>query len=204
MFWFFSFFLFFRETHSESALPHVEPKYIVFETCLLELFRICPLCNGEAVGEVNHVKGSLVVIKQRCVHQPSCGYTRQWYSQPFIADLPAGNLLLSAGILFAGAPVKTALRVMSSVNINVISYPTFIQHQRRYLQPAIVNVWQRMEHSMVDELRAAGQPLVIGGDARNDSPGHTAKYGSYSFMDVTRNKILHVELVQVRIMFCAK
>ena len=192
------FFVVFRETHCESALPHVEPKYIVFESSLLELFQICPLCNGEAVGEVSHVKGSLVVVKQRCVHKPNCGYTRQWYSQPFIADLPAGNLMLSAGILFAGASPKKVLRVLSSANIAAVSYSTFIQHQRRYLQPAIVNVWDRMQHNLVEKLTEAGQPLVIGGDARNDSPGHTAKYGSYTFLEVNLNKILHVELVQVR------
>jgi hypothetical protein len=38
----------------------------------------------------------------------------------------------------------------------------------------------------------------IGGDARCDSPGHSAKYGTYSVMDMENSKIIHTELVQVR------
>jgi len=40
--------------------------------------------------------------------------------------------------------------------------------------------------------------LVLGADGRNDSPGHSAKYGSYTVMESRINKIIHVELVQVR------
>ena len=38
---------------------------------------------------------------------------------------------------------------------------------------------------------------MLGGDGRSDSPGHSAKYGSYTFMDLEHNVILDVELVQV-------
>ena len=40
-------------------------------------------------------------------------------------------------------------------------------------------------------------PLAIGGDGRADSPGHSAKYGSYGIIDLSTNKVLHIELVQV-------
>ncbi|XP_011677896.2 uncharacterized protein LOC105444839 [Strongylocentrotus purpuratus] len=49
---------------------------------------------------------------------------------------------------------------------------------------------------MREQLQELGEPLVLGGDARNDSPGHTAKYGSYTFMEMNINKVIHVELVQ--------
>ena len=39
--------------------------------------------------------------------------------------------------------------------------------------------------------------LELSGDGRADSPGHSAKYGTYTIMDVRRNKILDVQLVQV-------
>ena len=39
--------------------------------------------------------------------------------------------------------------------------------------------------------------LHIGGDGRCCSPGHTAKFGSYSVMDLNTSKILDVQLVQV-------
>ena len=42
--------------------------------------------------------GSMVRIQQNC----ACGYHRIWDSQPMIGALPAGNLLMSAAILFSG------------------------------------------------------------------------------------------------------
>ncbi|XP_064643023.1 uncharacterized protein LOC135497205 [Lineus longissimus] len=38
--------------------------------------------------------------------------------------------------------------------------------------------------------------LVIGGDGRCDSMGHSAKFGSYVFMELDINKLLSIELVQ--------
>ena len=39
--------------------------------------------------------------------------------------------------------------------------------------------------------------LVIAGDGRADSPGHSAKYGSYSIIDINKNNVVDVKLVQV-------
>ena len=41
------------------------------------------------------------------------------------------------------------------------------------------------------------QPLVLAGDGRCDSPGHNAKYGTYSVREVTTEKIVDFSLVQV-------
>ena len=38
---------------------------------------------------------------------------------------------------------------------------------------------------------------MLAGDGRCDSPGHNAKYGKYSVMEVTTEKIVHFSLVQV-------
>lgn len=88
---------------------------------------------------------------------------------------------------------------MKGINIASISYSSFMLHQRLYLQPAIVNTWERMQFQMVDNLKERGEDLIIGVDARNDSPGHTAKYGSYTFLEQSVNKVIHVELVQVSV-----
>ena len=39
--------------------------------------------------------------------------------------------------------------------------------------------------------------VKIGGDGRADSPGHSAKYGSYGIIYLRTNKVLHIESVQV-------
>ena len=56
------------------------------------------------------------------------------------------------------------------------------------------NVWFLQRNALFNELQGTG--LVVGADGRFDSMGHCAKYGSYTAMDLDRNKVLTVELVQ--------
>ena len=50
---------------------------------------------------------------------------------------------------------------------------------------------------MIGVLQAFDEPLSLGGDGRCDSPGHSAKYGAYTFMDLEHNVVLDVQLEQV-------
>ena len=47
------------------------------------------------------------------------------------------------------------------------------------------------------KLKLKGKEIILGGDKRCDSPGHSAKHGSYTFMDLMHNKIIDIGLVQV-------
>lgn len=48
--------------------------------------------------------GTLLTVNQTC---PCCQYWRKWSSQPSISGTPAGNLLLSAAIMFTGNNLVT-------------------------------------------------------------------------------------------------
>ena len=86
-----------------------------------------------------------------------------WESQPFIGDMPAGNLLTSAVILYAGAlPAKT-LRVFSTLNCATISYSTFFRHQSTCLIPTVSRVYQRHQKSLLTSLKDK-RGLVVAGD----------------------------------------
>ena len=39
--------------------------------------------------------------------------------------------------------------------------------------------------------------LELGGDGSADNPGHSAKYGSYSIIELNKNKAIDLKLVQV-------
>jgi len=62
---------------------------------------------------------------------------------------------------------------------------------------AASKVWSRLQTQYIEVLQAFNEPLTIGGDGRCDSPGHSAKYGSYNLMELRHNVVLDVELVQV-------
>jgi hypothetical protein len=50
---------------------------------------------------------------------------------------------------------------------------------------------------MITLLQEYDEPLSLGGDGRCDSPGFSAKYGTYTLMELKHNAILDIQLVQV-------
>lgn len=191
------YFYLFSSSDTEDKKLWEEDKFIVFQSCLLSLFTICLNCYHSTSAAVTAITGTMVAIKQTC---SSCSWERTWHSQPFIRNTPAGNLLLSGAILFAGASPTKTLRVFSHMGCKVHQLRTFFRHQTDILQPTIVKVWENMQHKFICQLMTLDKPLILGGDARSDSPGHTAKFGSYTLMELNTNKILNISLVQVRIL----
>ena len=173
--------------------PEKQTTYIVFESALLLLFSACIYCGKVTTKVKKFVNGSFLRVTQWCNR---CKRKRVWESQPFIGDVPAGNLLTSAAILYAGALPAKALRVFSTLNCATISYSTFFRHQSTYLIPAVNRVYQCHQRALLNSLKDIGG-LVVAGDGRADSPGHSAKYGTYSVIELTINKVVDFQLVQV-------
>ena len=105
--------------------------------------------------------------------------------------------MMSSGILFGGGSPAKVLRIMRHMNIITIGYSTFMQHQNRYLHPAVEITYKKQQSTLLEDIKDEGKELILGGDGRCDSPGHSAKYGCYSLMDVEHNKIVESQLVQV-------
>ena len=134
----------------------------------------------------------MVVLEQICKH----GHRKLWCSQPTQGNMPQGNLQLVAAILFSGCSPVKVLKCFRHFNILTIGYRTFNIIQRSYLVPAVFHVWRTEQEHLFHLIRQSGEKIILGGDARCDSPGHNAKYGSYVVMDLKNNKILDVQLVQ--------
>jgi len=94
------------------------------------------------------------------------------------------------------SPTKT-LRMLKSINIATICSTTFKEHASRYIYPTIYKMWNIEQDSVLQTLAEMGGGLVLGGDGRADTPGHCAKYGTYTFIDLCINKIVDIQLVQV-------
>ena len=58
-------------------------------------------------------------------------------------------------------------------------------------------VWIKHQADLFKQLRREKTPLIIGGDGRDDCPGHSAKFGSYTVMEVKKKVIIDIQLVQV-------
>ena len=101
----------------------------------MELFKQCASCYNECTGEVAYQKGTFVAVRQHCTH---CGYQQMWRSQPHIKDTPAGNILLSAAILFSGATPGKILQMLAHMRVASISNRTFYYHQSQYRMYIII------------------------------------------------------------------
>lgn len=143
--------------------------------------------------------GTYVHVEQHC---PVCLNIFTWDSQPFVKNQPAGNILLSASILFSGALPTKVLSVLSNMGCATIAERTYFQHQNQFLHLSISAVWETHQAMLLNQLHKEKRQLVIGGDGRADSPGHSAKFGSYTVIELKKGVILDVQLVQVSNCMC--
>ncbi|KAL5012123.1 hypothetical protein ScPMuIL_010674 [Solemya velum] len=179
--------------NQRSVPPEADKKFIVFQSNLLELFETCNKCGRRTSGAISYTNGSLVKIIQNCNH---CLYEKQWYSQPFIGGKAAGNVLVSAAILFSGSTPSKILRFLDFLKIPSISMSTFMNHQRYCLAPVISHVWDNFQQDYLNDVTSSGRSVILGGDGRCDTPGHCAKYGSYNMIDLDESFVIDIQLVQ--------
>jgi len=98
----------------ESDIPSSSSrKFLVFEEQLMQLFEVCRKCAQPAACHITSVTGTLIQVKQDCPH---CKNSWTWDSQPFVRDVPAGNLNMSAAILFPEYVQRLVERVMDSAS----------------------------------------------------------------------------------------
>lgn len=170
--------------------------FIVEESCLRKLMKRCTNCTKPCGVVMTRKLGCGITLQQRC----TCGHRSQWDSQLSAPGnktwMPMANLTLACGIFFSGASPVKAINMLTQAGITCISLRTFFRMQKFYLIPAVTQVWKASQVEMYSVLRQQG--AYLGGDARCCSPGHTAKYGSYTIMDMKLNKVVDLELVQVK------
>ena len=169
---------------------------MVFYSMLLSLFSIiCFKCQKNTPIVEAFKTGTMVTMVQNC---PVCGKGAfRWCSQPFVlGKYPAGNVLLSFGILMAGASVSKVMLVFKHMGLCSTTCRTFFLHQKRFLFPAILYHWEVYREGLISKVKGM-KDIVWSGDGRFDSMGHSAKYGTYSMFCFPIDKIVHFELLQV-------
>ena len=87
--------------------------------------------------------------------------------------------------------------MLKIMKIQCFSRQTYHKHQRNYLIPVIVQMWKEEQENLVKRLAKLEGGVVLSGDGRSDSPGHSAKYGAFTVIEQRTNKVLDVQLVYV-------
>lgn len=184
------------ETDDNSLVS--EAKYVVFRSQIMDLVRrvMCPTCPQPSPADVIEESdiGSCMTITTTCIS----GHTiMKWKSQPIMGRQPIGNILLSGAILCSGETYERVKHMCDLINIKFPSKTTYNNIQRDYLLPEIQTAWQTEQARCIAEVNDRGGGVWLAGDGRCDSPGFSAKYCLYSHIDMSSNKILSLQLVQV-------
>ncbi|KXJ17797.1 uncharacterized protein LOC110233295 [Exaiptasia diaphana] len=174
-----------------------EPKHIVFLSQLLLLFNVCHFCKSDNPLVTRRVIGTMVEVKSACTNL-KCRKEYIWKSQPNFPGtrIAAGNLLLCFAILMAGGSISKVSQVFKHMGLSCISLATFFRHQRNILFPSIHVHWKAYQQKLLQKVKDLGNNVVMAGDGRHDSMGHSAKYCAYTLFCCTLPLILHFTLVQ--------
>lgn len=98
--------------------------------------------------------------------------------------------------ILTGLIPSKVLRFLEHMNVASIALSTLHQHQKYYLHPAVSTMWKDFQNNYFDQKTQQGVSLVLGGDGRADTPGHSAKYG-YAMLDMYLMLVTDIQLVQV-------
>ena len=115
--------------------------------------------------------------------------------------MPYGNILLASAIMFSGGSPSQMLNMFQHLKMECINVRTYFRLQQTYLVPRIRDVYQQRQAKLFSELKNECGSVRVAGDGRCCSPDHTAKYGSYSLLELRSGKILDTQLVQVSVSF---
>ena len=93
-----------------NTIPLTEPKILMFWSCLVTLFQFCFTCFKKNTFTKVITCGTLLIVNIRCFNN----HKHKWSSQSIIKGSGAGNLFLSASILFSG---NSYVRIAEMFNI---------------------------------------------------------------------------------------
>ena len=181
---------------AEYPVTSMERCLLVYETQLKCLLRHCPNCgtkvDSTATREIKS-NGSLYAIQITCLK----GCSMKWTSQPDIKSCSGiGNLDLTSAITLAGIPQCKFEKFAWLMNLKFIHNTTFYRIRKEFIQPTISEFWAAERENVIAELMQSGCVTLIG-DGRSDSPGHSAKYGTYTFMSADSGKIVDTAVITV-------
>ena len=183
-----------KSSSSSSDSSGKSKQYVVSENNLLTLFSTCnkPNCHKPLISKPSiKVYGFAVAVTTECID----GHSFHWESQSKINHIYESNLLFPSALFLTGHSFNVFEEMCSLVNLCSLSSRHCYNIQRAYILPEIKEVWTCHSEAIMSSLH--GERVVASGDARCDSPGHNASFGTYSIMDTKSRLIIAQETIRV-------
>lgn len=178
--------------NDHPAMVYLNPLVALAET---KVPRICSVRECEAEVEIlSEVVSSAVYLRWVCTNNHE---VHKWCSQPLLnRRVHSGDVLLSAALLASGNNFQKIALFAKFLKLPILSSSSFVKIQRTYVTPSIEEIWTNHQNEIFEEFR--GKDIVVLGDGRMDSPGHSAQYCTYTFMENETHKILCVVTMDKR------
>ena len=98
-----------------------------------------------------------------------------------------------AAAYFTKLYVHKLILLLLFINI-IFHFQSFFQNK---LFPTISLYWVKYQAKLLEKVKAIQGGIVLAGDGRHDSMGHSAKFGAYTMFRCTLPMIIHFALIQV-------
>lgn len=150
-------------------------KWLVNESQLLKLFKLCTTCGSEIVERKVIGHSSQIRIQWGCLNS----HSGVWASCPDTRGIPENNLLISAAIFFTGTTHTTIKDWAELLRLPIPKETQFYATQSTYVIPVIQQAYTEQHERIMERLiqpSPSGQKIELCGDARCDSPAKAEFY----------------------------
>ena len=144
---------------------------------------------------INEVKNTGPQLHLRITCSRECD--TEWRSQPLVGNFKGlGKLFVTTSITFSDIPFSKFERFAKFLNLKSISDTLFYQLRCDVLCTVVVKKWKQQRKRMLQPLKQQ-EKVVLVGDGRCDSPGYSAKYCTYTFMEANTSNVVDTMVVPV-------
>lgn len=171
----------------------------IFKTLLPLFEKKCSKDSCSGVCKVVNYKlsGGVLRVSWEC----SSNHYGYWVSSQVLCEkngqeIYSTRLLLALGVIMSGSHYDKLMLFSKFLGLNFISRQTFQRIQKLYIIPSITSFCEDMKSEIWKVLTK--EQLVLCGDGRNDSPGHSAKYCVYVLMEQFLDVIVDIEVTDKR------
>ena len=82
------------------------------------------------------------------------------------------------------------------MNVATISERSFYRHTSSYLNAVVIQQWKKHQQDLISGFLEKNDGLILAGDGRCDSPGYSAKFGSFTLIEQRINRVVDFQLVK--------
>ena len=186
---------------SKMFMEHGKQKRAIIDVDLiLQLFQNnCQihLCTGQCSVASFEAVGGVLKITWEC----SNGHSGVWTSSKVLCkkkgqDVYSNTMMIAAAIFITGNSYEKFSLLCKFLRLSSVSKSTFMRIQKKYIIPEIKKFWKDMKASVWKIFK--GESIILCGDGRNDSPGHSAKYCVYVLMEQFVSVVVDIDVVDKR------